>query len=313
MKVVMSYCVRWLICAGVLTIVVAIPHDVSTQGNPDPVGFKFNSGQSVQPIFEGWAYNPDGSRSMYFGYINRNYVETPAVPVGPDNKIEPGAPDQGQPTVFGTRIHRQAFSVMVPKDWGKKELVWSVTVRGETERAVAWLQPEWEIDPVYGGKERSAESLKNKPPTLAVDALSTVTLPNTLTLTAMVTDDGLPVPRKVPRRAAVGQETPPALKPDADQPEIFLNVPQVARARGRGGPQGLVVNWIVWRGPADVTFSPAVAEVKNGKALATATFTRPGTYVLRGSANDGELHVEKNVTITVEGLPSTRSGAPRDR
>jgi len=136
LKVVMSYCVRWIVLAGVLLIAVVMPRGVRTQGNPDPVAFKFNSGQGVQPIFEGWAYNPDGSRSMYFGYINRNYVETPAIPIGPDNKLEPGAPDQGQPTVFGTRIHRQVFSVMVPKDWGKKELVWSVTVRGETERAV---------------------------------------------------------------------------------------------------------------------------------------------------------------------------------
>jgi hypothetical protein len=213
--------------------------------------------------------------------------------------VEPGAPDQGQPTVFGTRIHRQVFSVTVPKDWGKKELVWSVTVRGETERAVAWLQPEWEIDPIYGGKERSAESLKNKPPTLAVDVPSTVTLPNTLALTATVTDDGLPVPRKGPRKAAVGQETPPALKPDPDQAEIFLNVPQVARGRGRGGVQGLAVTWTVWRGPASVTFDPATAEVKGGKAVVTATFTKPGTYVLRGSANDGELHVEKDVIVTV--------------
>lgn len=313
MKVVMSYSLRWLISAGVLIIALAVPHSVSTQGNPDPVGFKFNSGQGVQPIFEGWAYNTDGSRSMYFGYINRNYVETPAVPVGPDNKIEPGAPDQGQPTVFSTRIHRQVFSVMVPKDWGKKELVWNITVRGETARAVAWLQPEWEIDPIYGGKARSAESLKNKPPTLAVDAQSTVTLPNTLALTATVTDDGLPVPRKVPRKAAVGQETPPALKPEPDQPEILLNVPQVARGRGRGGLQGLIVTWTVWRGPANVTFNPATVEVKNGKALATATFTKPGTYVLRGSANDGELHVEKDVTVTVDGPQSTRSDEPRGR
>jgi hypothetical protein len=299
MKVVMSYCVRWLVPAGALMIALAIPHGVSTQGNPDPVAFKFNSGQGVQPIFEGWAYNPDGSRSMYFGYINRNYVETPAIPVGPENKLEPGAPDQGQPTVFGTRIHRQVFSVVVPKDFGKKELVWSLTVRGETERAVAWLQPEWEIDPIYGGKERSAESLKNKPPTLAVDAPSTVTLAHALTLTATVTDDGLPVPRKTPRKAAVGQETPPALKPEPDQAEILLNVPQVARARGRGALQGLVVTWSVWRGPANVTFNPATVEVKDGKAVATATFTKPGTYVLRGSANDGELHVETDVIVTV--------------
>jgi hypothetical protein len=29
---------------------------------------KFNSGQSVQPAYEGWTRNPDGSRSMWFGY-----------------------------------------------------------------------------------------------------------------------------------------------------------------------------------------------------------------------------------------------------
>src|SRR5437016_12891950 len=125
--------------------------------------------------------------------MNRNEVEQLPVPTGPDNKFEPGAPDRGQPTFFYTRIHRKAFSVPVPKDWGKKELVWSLTVRGKTEKAVAWLQPEWEIDPIYEGKTRSAESLKNKPPTMSVDVPSTVTLPNTLTLTAAVKDDGLPV------------------------------------------------------------------------------------------------------------------------
>ena len=296
----MSYYMRWIIPAGVLILALATPRGVSTQGNPDPVGFKFNSGQGVQPIFEGWAYNPDGSRSMYFGYINRNYVETPAVAIGNDNKIEPGAPDQGQPTVFGPRIHRQVFSVAVPKDWGKKELVWSVTVHGETARAVAWLQPEWEIDPIYGGKARSEESLKNKPPTIAVDARQMVTLPNTLTLAATVTDDGLPVPRKGPRKAAVGQETPPSLKPEPNQPEIFLNVPQVARGRGRGGgTQGLVVTWTVWRGPASVSFDPGTAPVTNGKAVVTATFAKPGTYVLRGTANDGELHIDQDVSVTV--------------
>ena len=53
-----------------------------------------------------------------------------------------------------------------------------------------------------------------------------------ITLTAEVSDDGLPVPK--PRRPpAVGQETPPTLKPDPNQPEILFNVPQVA-GRGRG-------------------------------------------------------------------------------
>ena len=165
-------------------------------------------GQSVTGAFEGWFPNSDGSFSMYFGYINRNYVEQLPVPTGPDNKFEPGAPDRGQPTFFYTRIHRKAFSVAVPQDWGKKELVWSLTVRGKTEKAIAWLQPEWEIDPIYAGKARNAESLINKAPTLAVDAAATVTLPNTLTLTAAVTDDGVPKPRKDPPGAASSSHAP---------------------------------------------------------------------------------------------------------
>src|SRR5207253_3647266 len=136
-------------------------------------------------------------------------------------------------------------------------------VRGKTEKAAAWLQPEWEIDPIYAGKARNAESLMNKAPTMAVDAAATVALPNTLTLTAAVTDDGLPKPRKDPPKQAVGQETPPTLKPAPDQAEIPVNVPQVqARGRGRNAPKGLVVNWVVWRGPTGVTFDPAVVEVK---------------------------------------------------
>jgi hypothetical protein len=295
---------RWLMWAG-LVLVLATSRGASPQGNPDPFGFKFTTGQSIQPIFEGWAKNPDGSVSMHFGYMNRNYVEQVQVPIGPDNKCEPGAPDCGQPTFFYTRIHRKAFSVALPKDWGKKEFVWSLTVRGKTEKAVAWLQPEWEIDPIYAGKARSAESLMNKAPKMVVDAAATLALPNALTLTAAVTDDGLPKPRKDPPQRAVGQETPPTLKPVPGQPEIPVNVPEVqtdsdsGRGRGRSGPQGLFVTWIMWRGPSAVTFDPATVEVKDGKAVVTARFATPGVYVLRGRANDGELSDEKDVNVTV--------------
>src|SRR5260370_33342479 len=141
----MSYYLRRLLSVGALIVALAAPYGVSTQGNPEPLGFKFNSGQGVQPIFEGWAYNSDGSVSMYFGYVNRNYVETLTVPIGPENKIEPGAPDRGQPTFFNRRVHRLACIVPVPREWGKKELVWAGSGRGETARGVRWLQPEWAI------------------------------------------------------------------------------------------------------------------------------------------------------------------------
>jgi hypothetical protein len=300
MKSVMSFRSLWL-AVGALVLALATPLGLNAQGNPDPFGFKFNSGQGLQPIFEGWSKNPDGTFEMWFGYLNRNYVETLLVPIGPDNKIGLGLPDRGQPTVFGTRIHRKAFSVTVPSDWAKKELVWTVTVRGVTEKAIGWLQREWEIDPIYAGKTRNAESLKNKAPELTLNVPSTVTLPNALTLAATVVDDGLPTPKKGPPPRAIGQETPPTLKPLADQAEIPVNVPGIGGGRGTGGqgPQGLVLNWIVWRGPAAVTFDHPTTEVKDQKAVVKATFTKAGTYVLRAIANDGELNVNKDVTVTV--------------
>ena len=54
-------------------------------------------GQSVSPSFEGWYGNPDGTRSLVFGYFNRNYDERLDIPVGPDNRFEPGSPDRGSP------------------------------------------------------------------------------------------------------------------------------------------------------------------------------------------------------------------------
>ena len=302
----MTHQTSWRVVAAALGIALAGSPGARAQ-NPEPLSFKFTSGQPVQPIFEGWAKNADGSFAMYFGYLNRNYVETPVIPVGPENKFEPGAPDRGQPTFFNTRIRRKEFSVTVPKDWGKKELVWTVTIRGVSEKAVAWLQPEWEIDPVYAGKTRNAESLKNTPPQLSATVPSTLTLPGTLSLVAAVSDDGLPTPRKGPRQAAVGQETPPTLKPLPNQAEVPVNVPTVGSSRGRGqGPQGLTLTWLEWRGPAPVTFDAATTAVKDGQAVATATFGAPGTYVLRARANDGELTVEKEFTVNVSGAAGSR-------
>src|SRR5438105_4625896 len=61
---------------------------------------KFSSGQDIAPYFEGWLRNPDGTFDMVFGYFNRNWKEEVAVPAGPDNEVQPGGPDRGQPTYF---------------------------------------------------------------------------------------------------------------------------------------------------------------------------------------------------------------------
>lgn len=274
--------------------------------------FKYNTGQGVQPIFEGWSWAPDGSINMHFGYLNRNYVQEPTIPVGANNSVQPGGPDRGQPTYFYARTQRNLFTVNVPKDWDRKrELIWTVTVNGRTERAVGWLQSEWEIDPVggagAGGGDTDPERLMNKAPTIAIAPATAIALPATATLVSTVTDDGLPKPR--PRgKPAVGQETPPTLQGGIEAP---VNVPAVnARAmretppgatagEGGGRPQGLSVSWLVWRGPADARFEPRFAQPQNGKATTTATFTKPGEYVLRATVTDTFKTATQDVTITV--------------
>src|SRR6476659_3664929 len=72
---------------------------------------RYATGQDVVPAFEGWERNPDGSFNMVFGYMNRNYEEQLDIPVGADNLIEPGAPDQGQPTHFYVRRQQFVFKV----------------------------------------------------------------------------------------------------------------------------------------------------------------------------------------------------------
>ncbi len=58
-------------------------------------------GSSVTGAYEGWYYNKDGSISLLVGYFNRNTKQEFDIPAGPNNRIEPGGPDQGQPTHFG--------------------------------------------------------------------------------------------------------------------------------------------------------------------------------------------------------------------
>ena len=93
----------------------------------------YSRGQNIVAAFEGWERSSDGTTSMVFSYFNRNYEEILDVPIGPANDIEPGGPDQGQPTHFLPGRHRFVFSVKVPRDWGTtKRLVWTLVVRGKT-------------------------------------------------------------------------------------------------------------------------------------------------------------------------------------
>src|SRR5512132_2858697 len=78
-------------------------------------------GSSVTPAFEGWYFDKDGTVRVLVGYFNRNTKQEFDIPPGPNNRIEPGDPDQGQPTHFGLGRNWGVFTIKLPKDFGDKK------------------------------------------------------------------------------------------------------------------------------------------------------------------------------------------------
>src|SRR5438093_6476155 len=119
---------RPLNVALALSLVLAGETSSSGQNPPGPpieLGpLTISSGLNIVPVFEGWERNPDETFNLVFAYFNRNYDEILDIPIGPNNSVEPGGPDRGQPTHFFPRRNRYVFRVKVPKDWGNKDVVW---------------------------------------------------------------------------------------------------------------------------------------------------------------------------------------------
>ena len=115
----MRACIRGVVlCSAALTLFV------SAAGMPGSAQTTYTSAQNVQPVFEGWERNPDGTFNMVFGYMNRNYVEELEVPVGADNAFAPGPVDRGQPTHFYPGGSR-SYSKYRCQPTGVKRRIWS--------------------------------------------------------------------------------------------------------------------------------------------------------------------------------------------
>ena len=290
---------RGTIAAAALIAAGALGPGLDAQQSEFANNLKYDSGQDIQPVFEGWARVPNGTFDLYFGYLNRNWVQQLHVPIGPANNIQPGGPDRGQPTFFQTRTQRKVFTVNVPADFGKKDLVWTLTANGRTRTVYGHLKADWEITPDGGaaGTQTTQEARSNKAPTIALTAAAAATIASATELVATVADDGLPRPRGR-GKPAVGQESPPGLT--GGEKEAPANLPWLSEGGARR-PEGLTVKWLVFRGPADVLFEPAYATPAAGQATTTAKFSVPGEYVLRASADDGLLTTYKDVTVRVTG------------
>jgi hypothetical protein len=283
--------------AGVVLLLAALGASASADQSASPTpgatqevyanNVRYNSGQSIQPVFEGWSKNPDGSFAMWFGYLNRNYEERPNVKVGPDNGIN--GDDMGQPEFFMPRRQQFAFKVDVPATFPKDaNLVWTVKANGVTLKAYGSLWPVWEVDYNTISANRGSRTAIDfdEPPNLPPQVVDppppqTAEVGKPLSLTLSIQDDGNPKPR-IDRGARVAG----IKKPGTEGAEPPIN-------------QSLRVSWVQWRGPGVVTFDPRVVRVADGKATAKVTFDKPGAYVLRAYAEDASIHTPHDVKVTV--------------
>ena len=239
------------------TVVVWVLTWSVIRGQDQPI--QHDRGQGVTPAFEGSYKNPDGTFSLSFGYLNRNFKEDLDIPIGPGNRLDPGGADQGQPTHFLTRRQNGVFVVVVPRDFGTRKVTWTLSSAGETVSIPGSLNPLWEINAL---KETTAG---NTPPILKFDpsgaggqgpfGITTTLMPQQLgalaTLRVWATDDGV------------------------------VSLQQSGRA-----PR-LTLTWSKYRGPGAVTFADQKPSISHDDlAVTTASFSAPGEYVLRVLAND---------------------------
>ena len=135
--------------AGLVAVIVTASCTLLSAGQLllAPVG---THGQTITPVYEGWYPNPDGTISVSWGYFNRNSEENVRIPIGPDNRIEPGGPDRGQPTYFLPRRQRGVFTVVVPGDFGDNEVLWTLTFRGDSQTIPGHLHRDWLLDALGG-------------------------------------------------------------------------------------------------------------------------------------------------------------------
>ena len=123
---------RYTLPRIVRSVLLAAAFSAGAWAQPLPGESPHDSGQSITPAYEGWFKNADGSYTMLVGYYNRNQNADVDVPVGAENRIEPGGPDYGQPTHFLPGRQWGMFTIRVPADFGEKKLTWTIAAGGKT-------------------------------------------------------------------------------------------------------------------------------------------------------------------------------------
>ena len=221
-------------------------------------------GQPVYPAYEGWYDNPDGSFTLLIGFFNPNQDETVEVPIGENNFISPGLPDQGQPSLFTSGRGYGVFSIQVPADFGDEQVSWTLTSNNQTVTIPMHLQADYYVEPL-----RDAAN-GNEPPTLRFSQTGEGhTGPPIGVVHSYTATVGTPLELSV--------WTSDVKPPDGYRPNPFrTQIP-------------LTLKWHVIRSPGEVEFSEPEQEFEESSdqnPTTTATFSEPGEYLLRVEALD---------------------------
>ncbi|HWI18257.1 MAG TPA: hypothetical protein VNT81_10955 [Vicinamibacterales bacterium] len=271
-----------------------------------------NSGGPIYAAFEGQGPLKDGRTVLLLGYFNRNRTQLVDIPIGPDNSIEPGGPDYGQPTHFLPGRQHGMFAIVLPKDFGTKRLSWTINANGHKNVVTFWANPQYYID-FYKNTANGNEPPRIKfamdgseyigPPRERTVATLSATVGQPLDLTAWAADQPAtitfesgaepPAPAPAPATRKPANEPPPAFiggRVVSVAPPAAGGAAAAAAAARRGDIQ---VIWKKYRGPGDVKIGTETISLVTGgdpkkyvEAKTTAMFSAPGTYWLRAQVND---------------------------
>ena len=281
--------------------------------------FKYNSGQGVQPIFEGWSHAPDGSFNMHFGYLNRNYVEEPYDSGRAEQQHRAG---RARPRPADVLLHPHATQPLHrqrAEGLGQEPRADLDGHRQRQDREGDRLAAgsEWEIDPAGGAAPAAAAPSASGKATsrrrVTIDPVSAAKVPAPR---AARRDGHRRRPAEAARRGggagrqsgrkrrrrcraapkrrstcrrwraapARTQPAPVAVPADADS-----SARKDRRSPGLSGADR-----------PTVTFAPRTS-IEGDKRIVNATFTKPGEYVLRAVASDTlESGTAKFVKVAVQ-------------
>ena len=268
MKLPVIFCAAALMSGGVLLFAQTEPAAI-----PRP---RQQFGTSITGAFEGWftGETDKNFRGFLVGYFNRNSQEELDVPIGPNNRIEPGGPDMGQPTHFLPGRKYGMFVVPIPKDFKPTDkYTWTIVANGIPATIPLRLHPDYVISPfseiAVGNTppvvrfEQNGTAIQGPIAMLPQAQARTTSVSKPLELTVWITDD--------------------------------MKYTSGTNAPLTGGRPPVTLLWTKYRGQGTVKFDKANPKAEGtategqgfiGKATTSVTFSQPGDYVLHLTVND---------------------------